>query len=478
MSLGPAIGLLGGRSQKACPMSTAVAAPGTNTVRVEDAGPCRKKLTITVPASSVAESFESQMATLAVEAALPGFRPGRVPRRLIEKKFGDAVRNECKNQLVSSAYSKAIEDHKLSVLAEPEGNEELAKLELDPSRDLTFSVEVEIAPEFELPSLDGIEVKKPIIDVSDQQVKEQIEKLRVNEGTLETQEKASPGDYCIGKGTMKDAADGKVLLDLDGAVIQIPEKEKGPKGAVLGVIVDDFAKQVGLPKPGDTLTIQCKGPDVHERLDVRGKSLEVTFKVERVERIIPAKLEDILAKVGMDEAQMNERVRSQLEQRAAVEQQSAMRQQVARKLIDMVKFEMPRNVSARQAERSLARARMELAYRGLDQAEIENKIAEMRAGTMEQAVGELKLFFIMMKAAQSFGVQVTEDEVNGRIMQIAADRRVRPDKLRAELIQSNQIGMVVQQVREHKAMDAVLARAKVSDIPLADYNKLVEQKKL
>ncbi len=454
-------------------MTTAAAAPGTNSIKIEDAGPCRKKISITIPASSVAEQYETQMATLCVEAALPGFRPGRVPRRLIEKKFGDAVKRECKNQLVSSAYSQAVQDNKLAVLVEPEGNEELANLEIDPARDLSFSLEVEIAPEFELPSVEGMEVKKPVINVGDEQVSEQIEKLLTNEGTLESQEKSSHGDYCIGKGVMTDADSGTVLLDLEGAVIQIPEKDKGPKGAALGVIVDDFSKQVGLPKPGDDLTIKCTGPDVHERLDVRGKKLVIKFKVERVERIIPAKLEEILAKTGMDEGQLKERVRNQLEQRAAVEQQSAMRQQVARKLLEMVRFDMPKTVSARQAERSLARARMELAYRGVDANEIERRIAEMRSGTMDKAVDELKLFFIMMKAAQHYDVQVTEDEVNGRIMQIAAERRVRPDKLRSELIQSNQIGMVVQQVREHKAMDAILARAKVSDISVDEYNKLV-----
>ncbi|MFM9957567.1 MAG: trigger factor [Phycisphaerales bacterium] len=461
-------------------MSTA-AAPVAD-VKVEDLGSCRKKLSFVVARSQIAEQLESQMAALMSEAALPGFRPGRVPRRLIEKQFGASVKRECLNQLVSSSYAKAVEDHKLQVLAEPEGNEELAKLELDPSKDLTFHLEVEVAPEFDLPSLDGIEVKKPIITVKDEQVTEQIERLRTNEGSLETQDKAAPGDYCIGRGTMKEAGakeSDKPLLDLEGAVVQIPPTDKDGKGAILGVMVDDFSKQAGLPKPGDTLTIKCKGPDVHERVDVRGKDLVIVFKIERVERIIPAKMEDIIARIGLnDEGQMREQVRSRLEQRGAVEQQAAMRQQVAKKLLEMVKVDMPKNVSARQAERSLARARMEMAYRGMDPAEIENRIAEHRSGTMEQAVAELKLFFIMMKAAQQFNVQVTEDEVNGRIYQIAMERRVRPDKLRAELIQTNQVGMVVQQVREHKAMDAVLARAKVSEMPLDEFNKLVNENKI
>jgi len=461
-------------------MNTAAPAMDVD-VKVEDLGSCRKKISFVVPKATVAERLEMQMGTLVSEAALPGFRPGRVPRRLIEKKFGDQVKQECKNQIIATAYSQAMEQHKLQVLAEPEGNEELAALAVDGSKDLKFHLEVEVAPEFELPELDNLEVKKPVIQIKDEQVTDQIDRLRTNEGTLESQDKASAGDYCIGRGTMRDAsaaADSKPLLDLEGAVVQIPTGKDG-KGAILGVMVDDFAKQVGLPKPGDTLTVKCKGPDVHERVDVRGKNLVITFKVERVERIIPAKMEDILAKLGMtDEGQMKEQVRGRLEQRAAVEQQSAMRQQVARKLVDMVKVDMPKHVSERQAERSLARARMEMSYRGVDPAEIENRIAEMRSGSMEQAVAELKLFFIMMKAAQKFNVNVTEDEVNGRIYQIAMERRVRPDKLRAELIQTNQVNMVVQQVREHKAMDALLARAKVTEMPVEEFNKLAAENKI
>lgn len=461
-------------------MSTATA-PKAADVKVEDMGSCRKKLSFVVPKAHVAETLEAQMATLVTEAALPGFRPGRVPRRLIEKKFGESVKQETKNQLVSAAYSQAIEQHKLQVLAEPEGNDELGAIAVDPTKDFKFYLEIEVAPEFELPALDNLEVKKPIITVKDEQVTEQIDRLRTNEGTLESQEKAAHGDYCIGRGTMRDASakdDEKPLLDLEGAVVQIPAAKES-KGAILGVIVEDFAKQAGLPKPGDTITIKCKGPDVHERVDVRGKNLVVTFKVDRVERIIPAKMEDILAKLGMnDEGQLKEQVRGRLEQRGAVEQQAAMRQQVAKKLVEMVKVDMPKNVSARQAERSLARARMEMAYRGVDAVEVENRVAELRSGTMEQAVSELKLFFIMQKAAAQFNVQVTEDEVNGRIYQIAMERRVRPDKLRAELIQTNQVGMVVQQVREHKAMDALLARAKVTEMPVEEFNKLAGEGKI
>lgn len=443
-----------------------------NTVVVDDIGPSRKKITITIPAQAVNEQLEEALSGLSAEAALPGFRPGRAPRRLVEKRFGEAVKKETKSQLVSSAYSQAIQEHKLIVLGDPEGNDELEALTVEQGKPVTFSVEVEVAPEFELPEVEGLEVYKPLITPTEAQVDDQIQRLTVNEGELSPQDKASPGDYCIGHGTMKTASDGEVVLDLKGAVIQVPAKDSDGKGAVLGVMVEDFAKQVGLPKPGDTLTVKAKAPAQHERENIRGKDLEIVFEVEQVQRIVPASLESLIARYGMEnEQQFREAVMLRLNQRAMVEQQMAMRQQIAKTLLDGVDFDLPERLSTRQAERNLARARVDLMYRGWDEQQIEHRIAELRGASSAQARRELKLFFILAKVADKFEIGVTEEEVLGRIAQMAAERGERPDALRKQLMQRNQIGMIAQQVREHKTLDTLLSRAKVTELALEEYNE-------
>jgi trigger factor len=164
-----------------------------------------------------------------------------------------------------------------------------------------------------------------------------------------------------------------------------------------------------------------------------------------------------------------------LNQRAMIEQQSAMRQQVAKHLLDTIEVPLPEKLTAKQGERTLARRRMELLYRGVDQRDVEEQMAELRAASATTAQRELKLFFILAKAADKLGIRVTEEEVNGRIAQMAMERGVRPDQLRSELMRGNQVGMVIQQVREHKAMDAILSKAEISDISAADYNKMVEK---
>lgn len=438
-----------------------------NTVTIEDAGPSRKKVTIEIPAETVDEKLGDSLDTLSLEAQLPGFRKGKAPRALIEKKFGSAVRDEAKNQLVASAYQQAVEEHKLRVVGDPIA-EELAEVEVVAGKPLTFSIDVEVSPEFTLPSLEGIAVKRPGFEVSDAMIDAEVEKLCINEGELEERETPEPGDYLTGHGIMTGGKDDdgnpKEFYNIKGAVVQVPDNDSGGKGMILGVLVDDFAKQLGLPKPGETATVKVKGPENHEVEAIRGEDLTITFQVDRVDRIIPAAPDAVVAAFGFQSLdQLKDALRTRLTQRAIVRQQSAMRQQVSDYLIENTTIELPERLTDRQAARTLERRRMELMYRGVSPTDIETHMAELRAASAEVAQRELKLFFILNQAADDLEVSVSEAEINGRIAQMAMEQGVRPEKLRRDLISGNRVGAIFQQIREHKAMDAILAKAKVED---------------
>jgi trigger factor len=448
-----------------------------NDVQIEEAGPCLRKLTITIPGEAVSEQIDSSMSLVAESAALPGFRPGRVPRRLIEKKFGADVKREARSQLISSAYSQAIEDNDLEVLGDPAAPN-LDEIELEPGEPVTVTLEVEVAPQFELPELEGLAVKKPLIEVTDERIDASIERMALNEGELEQQDEPQPGDYLIGHGVMreKDAGDdAEPLLDLQGAVVRVPEENDDGEGMILGIVVDDFATQLGLPKPGETASVECVGPEHHEKEAVRGKDVRITFDVDQVQRIMPASTEGLCSKFGFsEESQLRDAVRQRLEYRIAVEQQSAMRQQVAKHLLDSVDFELPERVSAQQAGRLLQRAALDMQHRGVDQTVIEQRLAELRSQSQERARRELKLFFILARVAKQLDVQVQQEEVMGRIAQMAASRGQRPEKLRDQLVQSGQINMLAQQVREHKALDALLERANIEELSVEEFNKQMQ----
>ena len=168
---------------------------------------------------------------------------------------------------------------------------------------------------FTVPELNGIAIKKPQIAITDDMVNEELNKLCVNEGTLESCEKASAGDYCTGHAVMK-GKDGTEFYNLKGAVIQIPPADKAGKGMILGIMVDDFGPQVGSPKPGDTVTVKAKGPDNHEVEGIRNNDLTVTFKVDRVDRIVAASTSQLAAAMGFDdEAAVRAMIRERMEQR-------------------------------------------------------------------------------------------------------------------------------------------------------------------
>jgi trigger factor len=447
-----------------------------NKVEVTDAGPSRKKLRIEVPAESVAESLGLSMDTLMAEAELPGFRRGHVPRRLVERKFGTAVRKQAKEQIIASAYSKAIEDHKLRVIANP-SSDSLANLELVDGQPLVIELEVEVMPEFKLPSLDGIEIRKPTVEVTDDMVQKELDKLLVQEGRLEERSSAEPGDYLTGHAKILDAQ-GKSHFEQDGIVVQVPPITNNGKGMIVGLSVDDLAAQLGTPAPGQKSVIRTRGPENYEFEELRGEPMTIEYTPSRVDRIIPTTVEDALARFGMsDVEQLKTAIRARLNQRVQIEQISVMRAQITRYLIENTSMDLPERVTADQARRNLERRRLELMYRGMDPAKVEESVAELRSASAESAVRELKLFFILNAAAEDLKVNVTEAEVNGRIAQIAQERGERPDRLRNQLIASNQINGIAQQIREHKTIDFILSRAKISDMPAEEFNRLMREQR-
>lgn len=434
-------------------------------VAIEDIGPCRKKITIEIPGDAVTSELGSSYEILSTQVAVPGFRHGKAPRKLVERKFGRLAREESRKRLVSDAYSKAVEQHGLRVLGEPEGGEQLEHAEVEPGKPISFTLEVEVAPEFALPSIEGIPVKKPLYEVTDEMVDEEIERWGIHEGGLESHDKAEPGDYCTGTGRILDA-DGSVVIEIEGAVIQSPTADKGGRGMIMGVMVDDFAKQLGSPKPGDTVRIKATGPEQHETARIRNQPITIEFDVARVDRIVPLTAAQLSDRLGIpDEARLREAITLRLNHRVMVRQQSAMRRQIAEHLLDAIDVDLPVKLTERQAERNIARRRYELMYRGYNAVQVEENIAEMRASSADVARRELKLFFILDKIAHDHNVQVTEGELNARVAQIAAERGESPEKMREQLIRSGQVNFLVQQVREHKAMDAALAKASIEEVP-------------
>jgi trigger factor len=443
--------------------------------RIEDAGPARKRLTITVPADVIDERIQASLGTLASKAQIPGFRKGRAPNDLLERRFGKTVRAETKNQVIADGYSTALEEHKIRPVGEPEPVGNFEEIEIELGKPMTFSVEIEVVPDFELPSWEGIELTKPVLDVTEEHVEDELKRQCFQLG--ETVDVAGPietFDRLIGPVTATIDGEDKPFFRHDNVAVVMPAEDDGGRGNVLGLLVDGLRATLEGKKVGDTVSIHTVGPESHELANIRGKKLTIELTVRDVKRIVPAEVSAVVAHYEMGTAEvLREQVRLALEQRRNQEQQGIMREQVYRHLVDAIDFDLPEKLSSAQAGRIIERQRMEMLHRGgMSEEEVEERLAEVRAETEQRSRQRLKLHFLLHRFAAQFEVQVNEHEVNGRIAQIALERGLRPDKLRQDLMQSGAINQVATQIREHKTADRIIEKAKINEIPVEEWRKM------
>ncbi len=453
-------------------MADATAASETaHEVTIEDIGPAKKQITITVPPEAIAEKIRESVGTLAAQTALPGFRKGRAPQRLIEKRFGTEVHNESKNQIIADAYSRAIEEHGLKPIGEPEPDDSVADVKLEAGKPLTFSVKVEVVPELEIPDLKDIELFKPVFEVTPEQLEAEMQRQRLRQGTITKIESGfREGDRLVGRATVRKAGEAEPLFQSDQVMVIFPGEADGGRGHVLGLLIEGLAGRLAPCKVGDRVSIKTTGPGAHEREDIRGADLEISYEIADAARVEPASAEQVVAHYGLESAEiLQAQIRLGLEQRRLQEQTSALHEQVENHLLAAVDLELPEQVSAAQVTRALDRQRVELQYRGLTGDEIEARIAEVRADSELAARNRLKLFFIMHRLAEHLGIEVSDQEVNGRIAAMASHRGMRPERLRAEMTQSGQLAEVLTHLREHRVCDRLIEQAKVTEVSEAEW---------
>ncbi len=445
-------------------------------ISITETAPCTKRIAISVPARAVDERLETAMQAFMNDAAVPGFRKGKAPRALVEKRVGGALINETRNQVMSEAYSKAIEDNKLRPISEPRPVEGEAAPELARGKDFKFNIEIEVAPDFAIPDFGTIEVKKPTIEVGAEHIDGEILRQSYRWGTpARIDGPFEHLDRMLGHATVVvEGRDGN-YFETDKALCVVPAKEDEGKGALLGLMIDSLDKELLGKKPGDTVVIKTTGAAGHEREELRGKAITITYKITEAERVAPRTNKELAEMFGVESEEIfREQIKDALEQRRDGEQRAAMREQIGEQLVGMVDFALPSKLTEQQASRTLEQQRMEMLSRGMDPAAVENRLAELRGTSEKAAKDRLKLFFIMARLAEHFGVQVTEQELNGRISLMAAQQNMRPEQMRQEIEKSGRMSEVITIIRDAKVSDRIISQAKVTDIAAEEWNKMVE----
>ncbi len=431
-----------------------------NKVEITDSGPCKKKVSIEVPEATIKAALDEQYNDLRREANIPGFRRGRAPIRLIEKRFGSDVTAQVKLKLLADATETALKDNEIDNLGDPDINHE--DIELPEKGAMKFEFEVEVRPDFKLPSLKGIKVEKPKIEVTDAQIDEEIKIMRERAGIWAPKESG------------KVEADEQVIADAVLKVEGATEDERHDNleifvrqsGFVGGVPVEKLDELLVGASIGDVKTTKITVPKTFFKEDYRGKEVEVEITIKEIKKLEPAALDEGLFKrCGVDSLEeLKEAIgdaRKMQEEQAA---KQSMAEQVHAYLSENTKFDLPADVVADQSTSILQRQYTNLLMRGLQRQQIDEQMEELRASSETQAAEQLRIFFIMDKVAEKLKVEVTEEEINGHIAQVAAQRGRRPEKMKEELARDGSLGQFSIQIREQKCIEKLLEDAEIKDL--------------
>ncbi|MHC4192590.1 MAG: trigger factor [Planctomycetota bacterium] len=442
-----------------------------NTVKIEEAGPCKKKVIIEIPEETVKTATDEQYESLRKDALVPGFRKGRAPRRLLEKRFGKEATEQIKLKLLADASDSAMKDNEIDVLREPDIDFE--EIELPAEGPLKFDFEVEVRPEFDLPNLEGIPVEKTKLEVTDEQIDREVEQLQRLAGIW------TPRDE--GQVELDDQIIADVLLKIE----DVEEEQKRdnieiyvrPNGFVSAVPVETLDELLVGAKAGDTRQTTVEVPKTYFREEYRGKKVDITIDIKDIKCLKPAALdEDFLKRYAADdENELREKIHDSLQSRLEQQSRTEMTEQIYEHLLDNTDFDLPVDVVAEHSTSLLQRQYSNLLMRGLPREQLEEQMDQLKAGSEQQAERQLKTFFIMDKVAEKLEIDVTEEEINGHIARLAIQRGQRPERMREDMLRDGSLAQFRLQVREEKCIARLLESAKVTEVKAKKKTKKPEK---
>ena len=404
---------------------------------LESLSPTRVKLTVELPFDELQPSFDKAYASIAKQVSVPGFRKGKVPARVIEQRFGrGAVLEEAINDAVPKAYEDALREKEIV----PVGRPEVDVTEIEDGEKVTFTAEVDVRPEFELPDYKAITVEVDAAEASDADIDEHIDNLRTRFASLKDVDRA--------------CADGDVLLvdiagstdsgdDVDDLSANAMSYEMGTDGMLPG-----FDDAVRGASAGETRTF----PFTPSNGDWAGVLLTVTATVTAVrERELPALDEEFVTMASEFDTvdELREDARTRVGRLKRMEQGQQAREKVNEALMASVDIPVPEGVIAAEVD-----AHFEDGHEASD---------EQRAEIEQQSREALKSQFIFDRIAEVEEVSVGESELSNWLMQQAPRYGMAPDALAQALVESGQVSMALSDIRRSKALALVLENATVTD---------------
>ena len=427
---------------------------------VEDAGPASKRVTIEIPQERIQAKLAEQLKEVRQNAAIPGFRVGKTPVKLIEKRFGSDIRDQVRVDLIRESLTQVVEKNDLNILGEPDFDKD-QELNLPESGSLKYTFNVEIRPKFTLPDFAKVTVRKPKISINDEHVQQALTNLRNQQGQLVPVEDrgVEAGDYLNASVTVTKGDD--IVAEQNEADIVVRD------GVIASILIKDLATHLAGAKMDETKTFDVVAQADHPVSDLAGQTVKVAVKINVIKRLELAEVDqDFLDQFGFEnEAELLAELRTQMEQRVTADVRGAMHNQLRKLLLDNVTMELPPKMLERQKQTVASRNVREMIYNGsLKMEQVEAVRGRLIEAASVQAQNELKLFFVFTKLAEEKEIEISDYDINSAVATAAMQEGKRPEKLKSELAQNGGLDNLAMALRDGKVLDSVLEVAKVEEV--------------
>lgn len=432
-------------------------------VNITDVGPCKKHIKVEIGRHEIDRQFEESFGTMKKEATVPGFRPGRAPRLLVEKRFRKQVAEQVKSNLLITALEQIDEDYKLNPITQP--NLDIEAIKLPDEGPMRFEVEVEVRPDFALPDYKSLRIKKPTRNVSEDDIDNELKRLLERHARLvpKVEGGAELGDFITAD--LKFLSDGATLNEAKEIQFRLQPELRFQDGWVPNV-----AESLKGVKPGEVRETDAVIGSGSVDPKLRGKTIRVAFSVNDLKQLrLPELNQEFLETLGFENVEdLRNGFRSVLKNRFAASQRKAIRTDVLAQIAAKTPFELPVDLINRQEKSTIRRLVSKLKQEGLTEADIRAREADIRANAHESTLQSLKEFFLLAKIADAESIKVEDGDLNSEIDDIAERSGESPRRVRARIEKEGQADALASDILERKTLNRILEFVTFEEVPLVD----------
>ncbi len=430
---------------------------------VETLSKLERRLTISVPLADVRVEVEKRLKARAKTAKAPGFRPGKVPMKMVAAQYGYQVENDVLNDKVGRAFSEAATEHKLRVAGLPS----IAPKSGDPAQDgmVAFDATFEVYPELTIGDLTAAEVEQVKTTVSDAEIDKTIEILRKQR--VHYHVKGQSGEHGDGGADVSAQKGDRATVNFTGTIDGVEFQGGKSEGFVFvlgeGRMLPEFeTATIGL-KVGESKKFPLSFPDDYHGKDVAGKTAEFTIELTQLEWAhLPEVDGDFARLLGVDDGdltKMRADIKENLEREVGGRVKAQTKNSVMDALLKVCEFDVPKVLINQDAERLAEMTRQDMAQRGMNVKDVPFPLEMFHA----QAERRVRLGLILAELVKANGLKATFEQVEAQVADFAKSYEDPKQVMRYYFNDKNRLAEVEALVLEENVVNYVLGKAKVTD---------------